>query len=113
MTALFAAFALSDWNFTGSLFRAIAFAALLVIYAAILLQMHMGWRPVPLVSIEEVIIPLSLRLVALLSAALVIQVYAYGIPDITSTLFLSFAKVMAWYSIIRIVCICLPRKPTI
>ena len=107
LVALVAVFAQSDWDIGILALSIIPVAALLVAYTALIPRTDEGHRFLPQIDIEEDGVPLSLRVVVLLFAALGVQTFAFGLPSISilvPTFLLGLAKALCWYFTIQTVC---------
>ena len=106
LAASFASLTLSNWGLRGSAPSTVPVAALLLVYVALLPRTITSSRFLPLVNIEDAIIPLSSRVVVVLVVALGMQTVAFGFTrsEITPTLSLGLAKALSWYFMTRTVC---------
>lgn len=109
LASSFAALTLSDWDIEGHALSTIPVAALLVVYVALIPRTE-DTHFLPRIDIEEAIVPLSLRVVVILAAALGMQTAAFGLPSngIILTLSLGLAKALSWYFTTQMVCSALP-----
>ncbi|CZR51796.1 related to capsule-associated protein [Phialocephala subalpina] len=99
-------FILSEWDLLDFSLSIILVASLLVVYVALIPKSIEDSRFLPLIKVEDDIIPLSSRIVVILVLALSVQTVAFGFPriGIISTLLLGFMKAFSWYCMIRTVC---------
>ncbi|KAF7552848.1 hypothetical protein G7Z17_g4057 [Cylindrodendrum hubeiense] len=90
---------LLNWDLWGSALSTVPLAALLLIYVTLLPRNSKSSRILPLVDIQDAIVPLSLRVVVVLVAALCVQTVYFGFPRscIVPTLSLGMAKALSWY----------------
>jgi hypothetical protein len=106
---LIAIFALSEWNQQESALSIVPLAGLFIVYVAFIPRTVEGSlnRFLPLVDIDEAIVPLAWRAVVVLVVALGAQTVAFGLPSINIApmlLPLGLAKALSWYFTIRTVC---------
>lgn len=106
LIALAAVFVLAEWDTGETALSAVSVTALFLVYIALIPRTTENARYLPLVNIEEDVVPLSVRVVLLLVVALGVQTFAFGAPDINllPTLELSVAKALSWYFTIQTVC---------
>lgn len=108
LVASFAIFILSDWNLRETALSTVPVAALLVVYVALIPRSAEGTRFLPLVNIDEAIVPLSLWTGIMLVVTLCAQTFTFGLPSnvaVAPALLLGLAKALAWYFTIQTVCI--------
>lgn len=107
LTASFTIFTLSDWSLSAHLWSVIPAIALLIIYIALIPRITESTYLVPLVDIEESIIPLSLRITLVLLSVLGAETALIGFPKnrVASTLILGLIKALSWYFITQAVSI--------
>lgn len=106
--ATFAVVVLSDWSFD---FKRLALSivlvvALLVLYTALTARPAGGAKSVVALDFETAIIPLSQKVTMFLGAALVLQLFAFGVSGdaILPAMLLGTVKALSWYFTARTVC---------
>lgn len=99
---------LSDWDFRGHALSALPVLALFGAYLTFMPKSDRKKKAslLPDANIEDVVLPVSLRVVPLLLVSLGVEVALFGWPSggVLATLILGFAKSLSWYSIIKAVC---------
>lgn len=70
-----------------------------MVYVALIPRSIKGTSLLPLVDIEDAILPLSMRVVVVLVFALGMETVIFGLPrsSIAPTLILGLAKALSWY----------------
>ncbi|KAH7121458.1 hypothetical protein EDB81DRAFT_813991 [Dactylonectria macrodidyma] len=99
VVACFASLTLLNWDVWGSALAIIPFISLLIIYTILLPRNSKSSAVLPLVDIQDAIVPLSLRVVVTLALALGAHTFFLGFPtsSIMPTISLGLAKALSWY----------------
>lgn len=81
LAAAFATLILSDGNLRETALSTVPVTALLLVYTALIPRVADGNRFLPSVDVDEAIVSLSLRIVAVLVLALGVQTMVFGVPS--------------------------------
>lgn len=110
LAALFSALALLDGNIVGTALSAIPTATLLIVYSAFIprtsLSNHLLKFLPAIDNIEATVASLTARVVVVLAAVLVAQLFSFGSPSgisIVTILLSGIARALSWYFTIRII----------
>jgi len=107
LTALFAVFALSQWDPFGYAISLAPVAALVFIYTLLTPQTNEALpRWLQSFDMQANIRPLSIRVVATLAFALSVETVVFGFPsvNVVETVASALAKALAWYFASQVVC---------
>lgn len=106
LIAVFAVLTLSNGNLRESMISIIPIAIIILLYLTFIPKNITKAANFPSVNLDELFIPLSLRLVVLLVVLLGIKILVNGAPsiDIIITLFTGITKALFWYFVTRNVC---------
>lgn len=105
LAGCFAILTLLKWDLWGSALAIVPAVALLAVYIIMLPRNSKSSRVLPLVDIQDAMVPLSLRIVVVLAVALCAQTFSFGFPRsyIAPTVLLGVSKALSWYFMMRTV----------
>ncbi|KAH8684056.1 hypothetical protein BGZ61DRAFT_455576 [Ilyonectria robusta] len=103
LAGCFATLTLLNWDLWGSALAIVPAVALLAVFITLLPRTSKSSRIIPLVDIQDAIVPLSLRVVVVLVVALCVQTFSFGFPKSYNapTVLLGLSKALSWYFIMR------------